>query len=235
MHLELIVQNAKDARIAEESGADRLELITGILEGGLTPSVGIIEEVVKSVRIPVYVMVRPHSRSFVYDESDLRAMKNDIRAIKSLGAAGVVFGALTPERTVDVKVLETLLEVSEGLGVTFHRAFDEARDLHEAFHVLLRYPQIERILTSGGKASALEAVQEIKRLVAESRGTSLAIMAGSGLTLSSLPAFLAETGVEQVHFGKGARLGERMTEPIDAEKTIAIKRCLNKAVSAKLT
>jgi copper homeostasis protein len=225
--LEVIVTNVKDAVNAENGGADRLELITAYMEGGLTPSIGTIEEVVQAVRIPVYVMVRPHSRSFSYDESDIRVMKKDIHAIKLAGAAGVVIGALTSDKKVDVRTLELLLEEAEGLGVTFHRAIDESRNLCEAFETLLSYPQIERVLTSGGKDSAMDAVEEICRLVEASRNTRLSVMAGSGLNQRLLTVFIDKTGVAEVHFGRGARIHDEIFGEIDVEKIREIKQCLN--------
>lgn len=205
MLLEVIATSVRDVIAAERSGADRIELITGMLEGGLTPSYGLIEAAVRVTKIPVQVMIRPHSYSFCYDRLDVAAMITDIRMVKQLGAAGVVFGALTEDRCLDLEVMARLLEEAEGLSVTFHRAFDEVRDVQEALDELDKFKQIDRILTSGGKASVLEAVQEMKHLVAWSQKTSIQILAGSGLTLASLPAFAAETGVQEVHFGKGVR------------------------------
>lgn len=92
MKLEVIATTLTDALLAAQGGADRIELVTGILEGGLTPGPGLIREVVRRVSIPVHVMVRPHSQSFVYDEYDLQTMKEDIAFIKASGAAGIVVG-----------------------------------------------------------------------------------------------------------------------------------------------
>jgi copper homeostasis protein len=205
MLLEVIATSVRDVIAAERSGADRIELITGMLEGGLTPSYGLIEAAVQATKLPVQVMIRPHCYSFCYDRLDVAAMITDIRMVKQLGAAGVVFGALTEDQRLDLEVMARLLEEAEGLSVTFHRAFDEVRDVQEALDELDKFKQIDRILTSGGKPNVLDAVQEMKRLVAWSQKTSIQILAGSGLTLASLPAFAAETGVQEVHFGKGIR------------------------------
>ncbi|MBX4373255.1 copper homeostasis protein CutC, partial [Mycobacterium tuberculosis] len=84
------------ALIAQKSGAGRIELVTGLAEGGLTPSYGVIERMCKELKIPVNVMIRPHSRGFCYSEEDIEIMIEDISICKKLGAAGVVFGVLTP-------------------------------------------------------------------------------------------------------------------------------------------
>ncbi|TGV02301.1 copper homeostasis protein CutC, partial [Mesorhizobium sp. M00.F.Ca.ET.186.01.1.1] len=156
MLVEVIATSVEDAKRAERGGADRLELISGILEGGLTPSWGLIEAAVKAVSIPVNVMVRPHSQSFCYTKDELRVMKEDVRVVRELGAAGVVFGMLTPDKQLDRDGLELLLEEANGLNVTFHRAFDEAVSQLEALDILLQYPQVKTILTSGGKRTAME-------------------------------------------------------------------------------
>lgn len=219
----MIATSVRDVIAAERSGADRIELITGMVEGGMTPSYGLIEAAVQATHLPVQVMIRPHSYSFFYDRLDVAAMIADIRTVKRLGAAGVVLGALTPEGRLDLEVMARLLEEAEGLSVTFHRAFDEVRDVQEALAELEKFKQIDRILTSGGKPNVLDAVQEMKRLVVWSQRASIRILAGSGLTMASLPAFIAETGVQEVHFGKGVRLNGDPLSPIDPARIQQIK------------
>ncbi|MFC7442004.1 copper homeostasis protein CutC [Laceyella putida] len=223
MRLEVIATDLTDAKLADQHGADRIELVTGMAEGGLTPSHGLIEEVVERVSIPAYVMIRPHSRSFCYNRDDLDTMIKDIHAVKRLGAPGVVLGALTEEKTIDEAALQSLLEAAEGLDVTFHRAFDEVKDQEAALETLLCYPQVTRVLTSGGKKSALDAVPQLAKLVRMTRGTHLTILAGSGLTVESLPAFVEQTGVLEVHFGSGVRVNGKSLEPIDPAKITELK------------
>lgn len=124
--LEVIAVDAADAQAAEQGGADRIELVSAMSEGGLTPSYGLIEQVVSRVSIPVYVMIRPHSRSFCYNADDLQVMIQDIRAARELGAAGIVIGALTHEGGVHGSFLKACLLSAQRLGVTFHRAIDSS-------------------------------------------------------------------------------------------------------------
>ncbi|MBU7316366.1 copper homeostasis protein CutC [Paenibacillus oleatilyticus] len=217
MILEVIATSVADAIIAEKNGAGRIELISGICEGGVTPSYGLIEQVVASVSIPVNVMIRPHSNSFCYDEWDLETMLTDIRTVRRLGAAGIVTGCLTPERKVDTELLEKLLAEVGELSVTFHRAIDETDDLEGTLHVLAQYPQIHRVLTSGGKPSVLDARDEILRLQAVELSHPIAILAGSGLNLQSLASFIRDTGVREVHMGTGVRRGNRAQDTVDPE------------------
>lgn len=122
MIIEVITDSKHDSIIAEQVGAHRIELITGYQEGGLTPSYGLIEGVCQSVTIPVNVMIRPHSRSFCYTEEELKMMAQDIKICKELGAAGVVFGAITEDKRVDEHALNYLISATKGLDITFHRA-----------------------------------------------------------------------------------------------------------------
>ncbi|WP_135557150.1 copper homeostasis protein CutC [Paenibacillus cymbidii] len=218
MKLEVIATSVADAKLAERCGADRIELISGIREGGVTPSSGLIGRVLDAVAIPVHVMVRPHANSFCYDEDDWQTMLADIRAIRQCGAAGIVVGALTANRLVDEAGLRRVLEAADGLAVTFHRAFDETADQEEALRTLARYPQISRILTSGGKPSALEARETIKRLDSLCRAAGITLLAGSGLTVETLAGFIRDTGVAEVHMGTGVRRGHDGLAPIDSEK-----------------
>lgn len=215
MMLEVIATCMDDALKAEDNGADRLELITAITEGGLTPGIGLVRQVVQTVRIPVHVMVRPHSRSFVYDQHDLETMIAEIKSISSAGAAGIVVGALTADGRIDDIALEAMLPWAEGLQVTFHRAFDELDDQLVGLQTLQRFPQITRVLTSGGLKPAPEAVPAIRKLVEAAEGATLRILAGNGLTPEGIESFIEQTGVTEVHFGSAVRFGRSGLAPID--------------------
>lgn len=226
MLVEVIATSVEDAKRAEQGGADRLELISGILEGGITPSWGLIDAVVKAVSIQVNVMVRPHSQSFCYTTDELAVMRQDVRVIRELGAAGVVFGMLTPENRIDQRGLELLLSESGALNVTFHRAFDDAVDQLEAARILLDYPQIRTILTSGGKKTAMEGAECIARLVKLTDNTALSILAGSGLSLANVKELVQRTGVKEVHFGSAVREDGQALKYVDVQRVAAIKQAL---------
>lgn len=215
MILEVIATCVQDAIIAEENGADRIELITAVTEGGLTPGIGMVECVTRAVKIPVHVMVRPHSRSFMYDKYDIETMIAEIKAISSVGAAGIVIGALTADRHIDESIIEKLLPYAQGMNVTFHRAFDELDDQIAGLRKLITYPEISRVLTSGGLKPAVESVSVIRSLVEETSGSSLTILAGSGLKVEGIESFIEQTGVTEVHFGSAVRKNRNGLESID--------------------
>lgn len=228
MILEIIATSLEDAVVAEQAGADRIELCAALSEDGLTPSLGLIEAVVKGVKIPVNVIVRPHNRGFHYSETDLAVMKTDIRHIKRVGAAGIVIGALTADDKVDTQAISFLLEEVEDLDVTFHRAFDFVDDQQVAFETIAGYPQINQILTSGGQAPAPESAAKLKKLVAQSKGTSIQILAGNGMTPESVTSLLTETGLQEVHFGSAVRVNRSFMHPINPAVIRAIKNDLEK-------
>ncbi|NKJ47408.1 copper homeostasis protein [Burkholderia sp. SG-MS1] len=235
--LEVIATTVADARVAAQAGADRLELVTAMGEGGLTPSVGLIEAVVAAVAIPaaavpVNVIVRPHSRSFVYDADDYAVMLRDVRAVKAAGANGIVIGMLNANREIDRDGLARAIDAADGMAITFHRAFDETRDLHEALDVLLGFDAVTNVLTSGGKPSVLHAQATIRELVRQARGSQCAVLAGAGLTLDAVAGFVSATQVEAVHFGSGVRVGSNGLAPVDAGKVAQVRAFLNASPSA---
>ncbi|SAK84444.1 CutC family protein [Caballeronia glebae] len=213
--LEVIATTVADARAAERGGANRLELITAMGEGGLTPSIGLIESVIEAVAIPVNVIVRPHSRSFVYDADDYAVMLRDVRAISKTRANAIVVGMLRADGSVDTDGLARAIEAADGLQLTFHRAFDEARDLLVAFDTLLQFDAVTNVLTSGGKPSVLDAEGAIAKLVGKAAGTRCTVLAGAGLTVDAVAPFVASTGVRAVHFGSGVRVDGKGLAPVD--------------------
>jgi copper homeostasis protein len=225
--LEVIATTVADVRAAAQAGANRIELITAMGEGGLTPSVGLIEAAVDAAAIPVNVIVRPHSRSFVYDADDYAVMLRDIRAAKAAGANAIVIGMLNVDRTIDSEGLKRAIDAADGLAITFHRAFDETRDQHEALDVLLEFDAVTNVLTSGGKPSVLNAQAQIRALLQQARGTHCTVLAGAGLTVDAIAGFVKQTQVEAVHFGSGVRVNSNGLAPVDVERVARVRALLD--------
>jgi copper homeostasis protein len=225
--LEVIATTVADARLAAQAGADRLELVTAMGEGGLTPSIGLIEAVVNAVSIPVNVIVRPHSRSFVYDADDHALMLHDVRAVKAAGANGVVIGMLNVDGEIDREQLARAIDAADGLAVTFHRAFDEVRDQRKALDVLLGFDAVTNVLTSGAQPSVLDAEATIRALVRQAAGSHCTVLAGAGLTVDAVAGFVSRTQVQAVHFGSGVRVGGNGLAPIDIDKVARVRALLN--------
>lgn len=136
-------------------GADRIELCAALSEGGLTPSLGLVRMVQRAVTIPVYAMLRPRAGDFLYSPDDVAVLREDLALFKAAGVAGVVFGCLAPDGSVDADLTRALIALARPLPVTFHRAIDMAVDPLAAIDTLAALG-VERILTSGGESTALE-------------------------------------------------------------------------------
>jgi copper homeostasis protein len=235
--LEVIATTVADARLAAQAGANRLELVTAMGEGGLTPSLGLIEAVVSAAAIPasgaqvagipVNVIVRPHSRSFVYDADDYAVMLRDVRAVKAAGANGVVIGMLTADGEIDREGLARAIDAADGLAITFHRAIDETRDLRKALDVLLGFDAVTNVLTSGGKPSVLQGEPIMRELVRQAAGSHCTVLAGAGLTIDAVAGFVSATQVQAVHFGSGVRIGGNGLAPVDVAKVAQVRALLD--------
>ena len=199
--LEVCVVDPQSLVAAVAGGGDRIELCSALELGGLTPTPGLLRMAAESP-IPAYVLIRARSGDFVYDDADVDAMLGDIDAVRAAGLAGVVLGASRPNGELDLKVLARLMDQSEGLGTTLHRAIDLVPDFAEATEAAVSL-KFERILTSGGAHSALDGLDNIAIAHATARGR-LRIMAGSGLTPENVGALLAAVPVDEVHSSCGA-------------------------------
>ncbi|GAA4681834.1 copper homeostasis protein CutC [Phytohabitans rumicis] len=196
--VEVCVDSVSGVLAAQEAGADRVELCCALFEGGLTPSTGLIEAAREAAPIGVNVLIRPRGGDFIYDSYEVRAMLRDIEVAASSGANGVVLGALTPDGDVDVPLCRQLMAAAGGLSVTFHRAFDMARRPLDALEAVIDLG-VDRLLTSGQEASALEGTPLIAELVAAA-GDRVVVMAGGGITERNVARILSQTGVREVHF-----------------------------------
>ncbi len=126
--IEIIAATLEDVKRIQESGAGRIELVSALSEGGLTPSYSLIKRAVQTANIPVNVMIRPHSKSFIYTDEEIELMVEDIKIAKQLNVSGVVFGVLNEHNEICISSLEKLLEACDGIDVTFHKAIDELAD-----------------------------------------------------------------------------------------------------------
>lgn len=195
--LEVAANSAASAVAAQLGGADRVELCENLGEGGTTPSHGTLVLAREQLRIPLYVLIRPRPGDFHYDAQEVAIMLRDIAHCRELGCDGVVIGALDVQGNVDAAVCRELMAAAEGMGVTFHRAIDAAREPLQALETIIELG-CERVLTSGGHADAVAGSDVIAAMVRLAAGR-IRILAGAGVTASNLVELVRRTGVSEVH------------------------------------
>ena len=207
--LEVCVDSVESAVAAQTAGADRVELCQALLEGGLTPSAGLIEEVRARVALPLAVMIRARGADFCYSHLEFAVMKRDLLLARKLGADIIVFGLLNPDGRIDRARTRELLELARPLPVTFHRAFDMSLDPREALETLVDLG-VSRVLTSGQESSALGGIDRIAELVrlADQR---LIVVPGGGITEQNLLRILRESGAREFHVSASSMQASRMT------------------------
>ena len=199
--VEACVATVASALAAESAGAGRLELCADLVEGGVTPSVGMLMGVRGRVGLPLHVLIRPRGGDFLFDGDEREVMLRDIAEAGARGADGVVIGALDPDGEIDEALTRRLAEAARPMAVTFHRAFDLAREPGRALETLIALG-VERVLTSGQAGSALLGSKAIAALVAQSAGR-ITIMAGGGINEANAARIVRETGVREIHVGAG--------------------------------
>lgn len=218
--IEIIATTLEDAVKIQKCGGNRIELVSALGEGGLTPSYALIKRVISSVKIPVNVMIRPHSYSFIYTKDEIDIMKEDILIAKSLKANGVVFGVLNDRNEICEKSLDDLLKVCDGIDVTFHRAIDELTEPINGIKVLAKYPQIKNVLTSGGKGNISDNIDTLKNMIFNAQHIN--IMLGGGLNFSNIEDIICKTHALQYHFGTSVRESCSCNGKISSEKLICL-------------
>jgi copper homeostasis protein len=200
---EICLDSADDVAAAAEAGADRVELCAALFEGGITPSIGMIEQAVAVAagRIGVHVIIRPRGGDFIYGPSEAAVMLRDIEAAKAAGADGVVIGALTPDADIDTDLCARLVAAARPMSVTFHRAFDVTREPEKAFEDVVALG-VDRLLTSGAAPTALEGAGLIAHLVEKAAGRII-VMPGGGINERTAARVAEGTGAEEMHFTAG--------------------------------
>lgn len=197
MKIEICVDNIESAIIAEQAGADRLELCSALELGGITPSYAFVKTVLTYINIPISVMIRPRAGDFLFNNKELDIMLSDIEIFQKLGASGVVIGALTAKADLDLSIMRRLINQTDKQEITFHRAFDLLARPEIALEQLIELG-CHRILTSGQRISAYQGKAQIASYVKQAKNR-ISIMAGAGITPQNARLIANETGVQELH------------------------------------
>ncbi|MEW6237291.1 MAG: copper homeostasis protein CutC [Candidatus Omnitrophota bacterium] len=207
--IEVCANSVESAQAAQRGGAHRVELCSGIAEGGITPSAGVIEWARKRLAIDLYVLIRPRGGDFCYSEMEFEILKRDIAIAKQLGADGVVIGILEKDGHVDKERCREAIHLARPLKVTFHRAFDMAADPFQALEDIIEL-KCDRLLTSGQENSAVEGADMISQLAQQAKGR-LSIMAGSGVNEDNIEELYQKTRIKEFHVSGRQRIDSAMT------------------------
>jgi len=195
--LEICCYSVQSVVNAQTSGAHRIELCSGLCEGGITPPHSTVMMARQKTDMPVNVMIRPRGGDFCYSNIEYEQMLLDIRLMKELDVNGIVLGILNDDGTIDMKRTEEAIGIAKPLSVTFHRAFDMSADLFDSLEKLIKLG-VDRILTSGKKQTAREGRNLIRQLVEKADGR-IKIMPGSGINAYNIAEIALCTGADEFH------------------------------------
>ena len=205
---EICANGVESCLAAQEGGADRVELCSGIPEGGTTPSFGEIKTARRLLNeTRLHVIIRPRGGDFVYSPLELERMAIDIDMVRQLNCDGVVFGCLTPNGDIDIEANAMLMQHAAGMSVTFHRAFDRCRHPMEAMEQIIALG-FNRILTSGLQSNAEQGIPLLKDLHHHAAGR-ISIMAGCGVNESNIARIQRETNIREFHFSAREKMKGR--------------------------
>ena len=174
---EACVESFEKALEAQNNGADRIELCENLSVGGTTPSYGTVKICLEKLNIPIFPMIRARGGNFVYSKDEIEIMKEDIKVFKDLGVKGLVLGCLTSDNKIDLELTKTLVNLAYPMEITFHKAIDEISNPLDYIEDLVNIG-IKSILTSGGKATALEGKDLINEMIKKSNGRLKIVVAG---------------------------------------------------------
>ncbi len=187
MIIEVCAESYEYAVKAEKAGADRIELCKDLHLDGLTPDYESAKRTINTLKIPVFILIRPREGDFTYSDEEFELMKQDIVKFKEMGCKGIVSGVLNSNYSIDIKRTKELVELSRPLEFTFHRAFDIVKNPIEEIENLINMG-IDRLLTSGQKEKATDGLVQLEQLnnITKNR---IVIMPGSGISKNNLRNF----------------------------------------------
>ena len=174
---EACVESFEKALETQNHGANRIELCENLVVGGTTPSYGTVKVCLEKLNIPIFPMIRARGGNFIYSKDEIEIMKEDIKIFKELGVKGVVLGCLTSDNKINLELIKELVDLAYPMEVTFHKAIDEIANPLDYIDDLINIG-IKRILTSGGKATALEGKDLINEIIKKANNQIKIVVAG---------------------------------------------------------
>jgi copper homeostasis protein len=200
---EACVESIQECLEMERRGASRVELCSDLAKSGTTPSFGVVKVAKESLKIPIFVIIRPRGGDFVYDENEMKIMLNDIKIFKEINVDGFVIGILNKENELDYEKNKTLIdEIKKGnnkASITFHMAFDEI-PMDSKLSAIDKLVElgINRILTKGCKTKAEDGLENLRKFV-EHSNQRIIIMIGGKVTSENYEKIVDFTGCSEVH------------------------------------
>lgn len=219
--LEIACFNLESALIAQEAGADRVELCSDIQLGGISPEINMLKKTRMELSIPVFVMIRPRGGDFVYTAPEFESMKNSIGGFKKMDVNGFVFGILDAFGNVDKERNMELIRLAHPFPCTFHRAFDTIEDSFKALDEIIECG-FKTLLTSGGTDTAINGIDKLSALITYA-GERIIIMPGGGIRSSNIRKIMEGTNACFFH---SAAITDN-SEIADTKEIRSIKKIMN--------
>ena len=183
-NLEIACFNAESAVIAQQNGADRVELCVNMLKGGTTPDFELARKIRGELSIKMNVMIRPRGGNFVYTDAEFEQMKSEIEQFKDINVDGFVFGILNENNSFNLERNKELVTLAKPIPCTFHRAFDVVSNVYESLESLIDCG-FQTVLTSGQGENVMEGIEVLQTLVEKANGR-IVVMPGGGLRSTNI-------------------------------------------------
>ena len=194
---EACCESYMEAINAENMGANRIELCSNLKVGGLSPSFKEVQNALKFLTIPTFVMVRIRDGNFIYTKKEKELMLQEIKNLKNIDVEGIVIGALTSRDEVDVDFMKEVVKVARPMEITFHKAIDEVKDYNKEIEKLIDLG-IERVLTSGKKEEAEDAIGLLKT-INRNYGRDITFIAAGKITKDNLESLHNKLNFSEYH------------------------------------
>jgi len=228
---EIIAQTLEDAIAAENGGATQLDLKADFLEGGTTPTTGMVECICESVNIDVIVMVRPRVDRMVYGPQDIKIMCRDIALARGAGAAGFLLGALTKDAEIDTDAILAFKEAAKDLPLHFHLAWELTKQPEEALEKMIDLG-IRSARTTGGQGLSGKAVDGVDRIrkFNEIVGNRMGLLLAGGVAKENLLDLVYTTGVVHAHAGANVRIPPSRTGRVDETEVRLLRKAFDDGI-----
>ncbi|HAF63156.1 MAG TPA: hypothetical protein DCK95_12655 [Anaerolineaceae bacterium] len=238
--LEIIVDTVQDAIEAEKGGATQLTILSHYPSTGVTPSYGMVAQIRKKVSLPLFVLIRPHTRSSIPCKEDIETCVSDIEVMKTLGIQDFIIEFIDQENNPNQTAIETIKKRCSPIQLHSHFAWEYSRNRTEIIEKLIKLG-FASIRTSGrtninswfdnDASRSIENICSIRDLI----GNRISLLLTGGITLSNVINLTTRTQIFDLQIGRGVRSPNNSHSPVNSAIVAEIRSKQIKAYKQHIT
>ncbi len=226
--LEIIADTVEDAIAAEKGGATQISILSHYPSTGITPSYGTVARIREQVKVPILVLICPHTRSYIPTDEDLMTSLYDIEAFRKLGINDFLMGFIDQSNNLNIPVIEKIKTEFDNIRLHSRILWEFSRDIEKTIETTIQLGFLSMRTSGNGALNALlqndnsktiNNLSQIKNIVND----RIELLLTGGISETNLEKIVGRTSILNLQIGRGVRTPNNSYSPVDSSKVAIIR------------